>query len=140
MMDGVDVATEIADGFARAWNRHDMEELGKLFHDDADFVNVVGVKLTGRESIKSHHAIGHAGPFANSTLQVAVDDAREIVPGIIVAHVHSQLEGDGRAPRQTRHTLMTLVIEQRAARWMIVAAHNTNLAVPANQSPADKPI
>jgi uncharacterized protein (TIGR02246 family) len=132
MMDGVDVATEVADCFARAWNRHDMEELGELFHDDADFVNVVGVKLTGRESIKSHHAIGHAGPFAHSTLQVAVDDAREIVPGVIVAHVHSQLDGDERAPGQTRHTLMTLVIEQRAAQWMIVAAHNTNLAVPAN--------
>jgi uncharacterized protein (TIGR02246 family) len=130
MMDGVDVATEVADGFAIAWNRHDMELLGELFHDDADFVNVVGVKMSGRESIKRHHAIGHAGPFANSTLRVAVDDAREIVPGVILAHVHSQLEGDERAPGQTRHTLMTLVIEQRNARWMIVAAHNTNLAAP----------
>lgn len=130
-MDRMDVAVEVADGFARAWNRHDMEELGNLFHDDADFVNVVGVKLTGRDSIKSHHGIVHAGPFAHSTVRVTVDDAREIVPGVIVAHVHSQLEGDARAPGQTRHTLMTLVIEQRAARWKIVAAHNTNLAEPA---------
>jgi uncharacterized protein (TIGR02246 family) len=130
MMHGVDVATEVADGFARAWNRHDMEELGGLFHDDADFVNVVGVRMTGRESIKSHHAIGHAGPFANSTLRMTVDDAREIVPGVIVAHVRSQLEGDERAPGQTRQALMTLVIEHRKAQWMIVAAHNTNLAAP----------
>jgi len=40
-MGGVDVATELADGFARAWNRHDMEESGELFHGDADFVNVL---------------------------------------------------------------------------------------------------
>jgi len=131
MDDGV-VAIEVADGFASAWNRHDMEALGRLFHDDADFVNVVGVQMRGREAIKRHHAIGHAGPFANSTLRVAVDDARAIAPSIIVTHVHSQLDGDERSPGQPRHTLMTLVIEQRNTQWMIVVAHNTNIAPPAS--------
>lgn len=127
-MDGVDVAIEVADGFARAWNQHDMEALGRLFHDDADFVNVVGLEMRGRESIQRNHAVVHAGAYANSTLRVAVDDSREIAPGVIVAHLHSQLEGDERAPGQTRHTLMTLVIEQRAGQWRIVAAHNTGIA------------
>jgi uncharacterized protein (TIGR02246 family) len=128
----VHVASEVADGFAKAWNQHDMEALGRMFYDDADFVNVAGLKMRGRESIQRQHVVVHAGAYKNSTLLVSVEDAREIVPGVIVAHVHSQLEGDERAAGQTRHTLMTLVIEQRAAQWRIVAAHNTGIATPAS--------
>jgi Protein of unknown function (DUF3237) len=41
-------------------------------------------------------------------------DARELVPGVIVAHVSHKLEGDARFPGQTVRTLATYVIEQRA--------------------------
>jgi uncharacterized protein (TIGR02246 family) len=121
-------ASEVADGFAAAWNLHDMEALGRLFHDDADFVNVVGLQMRGRESIQDHHAIIHASAYRNSTLRVAVEDARKLGPDVIVAHVHSELEGDERAPLQTRQTLMTIVIERRIDEWKIVAAQNTAIA------------
>jgi uncharacterized protein (TIGR02246 family) len=130
-MNAAQVADEIAGGFAAAWNKHDMEALGRLFHDDADFVNVVGTHMRGREAIQRQHGVVHAGPFRNSTLKVSVEDAREIVPGVIVTHVQSQLEGDERAPGQIRLTRMTIVIEQRAAQWRIVAAHNTGIVSPA---------
>jgi uncharacterized protein (TIGR02246 family) len=121
-------ASEVADSFAAAWNRHDMVALGRLFHDDADFVNVVGLQMRGRESIQDHHGTIHAGAYRNSTLRVAVEDARKLGPDVIVAHVHSELEGDERAPLQTRQTLMTIVIERRIDEWKIVAAHNTAIA------------
>lgn len=125
------VASEMAGGFATAWNRHDMEALGRLFHDDAAFVNIVGVHMRGRESIQGGHGVAHAGAYRNSSLEAEVEDAREIRADVIVAHVHCQLQGDERAPGQNRHTLMTLVIEQRSAEWRIVAAHNTAIATPA---------
>lgn len=127
-MDEIQQASEVADGFAAAWSRHDMEALGRLFHDDADFVNVVGLQMRGRESIQDHHGIIHAGAYRNSTLRVAVEDARKLGPDVIVADVHSELEGDERAPLQTRQTLMTIVIEKRIDEWKIVAAHNTAIA------------
>ena len=131
-MDAVEVAGEIGDGFAMAWNQHDKEALGRLFHDNADFVNVVRVHMRGRQAIEGGHAATHAGPYRSSTRQVTVDDAREVVPGAIVAHFYSQLEGDARAPGETRRTLMTMVLEQRVAAWKIVAAHNAGIAAPAN--------
>ena len=60
------VAGEIADGFAAAWNDHDMTALGRLFHDDGDFVNVIGTHMRGRESIERQHGVAHAGPLRNS--------------------------------------------------------------------------
>jgi uncharacterized protein (TIGR02246 family) len=131
-MDAFQVAAEIGDGFAVAWNQHDMQALGRLFDDDAEFVNVVGVQMRGREAIEGGHGAAHAGPYRNSTLRVTVDDAREIVPGAIVAHLLTQLESDARVPGETRRTVMTLVLEQRAAEWKILAAHNTGIAAPAN--------
>jgi uncharacterized protein (TIGR02246 family) len=127
-MHEMEQAAEVADGFAAAWNRHDMEALGRLFHDDADFVNVVGMQMRGRASIQDQHSIIHAGAYRNSSLRVAVEDARKLGPGVIVAHVRSELEGDERAPLQTRQTLMTIVIEKRSDEWKIVAAHNTAIA------------
>ena len=34
----------VIDGFATAWNHHDMDAFGKLFATDADFVNVAGAR------------------------------------------------------------------------------------------------
>jgi uncharacterized protein (TIGR02246 family) len=131
-VDAAQLAGEVADGFAEAWNRHDMAALGQLFHDDADFVNVVGLQMRGRESIQHHHGAIHASAYKNSTLRVVVEDARGIAPNVIIAHVHTQLEGDARAPGQTRNSLLTLVIERRADEWRIVAGQNTAI-LPAGQ-------
>lgn len=72
------MASEIAGGFATAWTRHDMDALGRLFHDDAACVNVVGAHMRGRESIQGGHGVVHAGIYGNSLLGVEVEDAREI--------------------------------------------------------------
>jgi uncharacterized protein (TIGR02246 family) len=125
------IAGELAAGFASAWNQHDMDELARLFHPDAAFVNVVGTYLKGQDDIRRHHAAGHAGPFKMSVLRTEVVDAREIVPGVIVAHVQTELDGDDRVPGQTRRTIVTFVIERRAGLWRFAAAHNTNVVPPA---------
>ena len=63
----------------------------------------------------------------DSAIRSEVLDARELVPGVIVAHVASELEGDARAPGQTTRHLATYVIEQRAGSWKFTAAHNTRI-------------
>jgi uncharacterized protein (TIGR02246 family) len=125
-MGASDVATQIAAHFAGAWNRHDMEEFGRLFHEDAAFVNVVGVYMHGRAEIQQRHSVVHAGPYRDSRLFLEVEDVRELAPNVIVAHLSSQLSGDERAPGETRHSRFTIVIEQRPMDdWKIGAAHNT---------------
>jgi uncharacterized protein (TIGR02246 family) len=124
-------AGELAAGFASAWNQHDMDALAGLFHADAAFVNVAGAYLQGREDIRRQHAAVHAGPYKDSVLRAEVLDARELAPGVIVAHVRTELDGDDRVPGQTRRSLVTFVIERRAGLWRFAAAHNTNVVPPA---------
>ena len=113
--------------FASAWNTHDIDALAILFHEDGTFVNVVGSYEKGREEIRQLHAAIHASFYKDSVLRAEVLDARELVPGVIVAHVTNELEGDARAPGQTARTLATYVIEQRAGLWNFTAAHNTRI-------------
>ena len=43
---------KVVNGFQETWNRHDMNALGALFTQDADFVNIFGTHWKGRESIQ----------------------------------------------------------------------------------------
>jgi uncharacterized protein (TIGR02246 family) len=129
-MDDAEVASEIACGFAAGWNEHDMSALGRVFHDDATFVNVAGTYMRGREEIEAGHGLAHAGPYRNSALSMQVLDARQVVPDLVVAHLRTEVLGDERAPGQVQPTLLTLAIERRAGAWKIIAAHNTRIITP----------
>jgi uncharacterized protein (TIGR02246 family) len=122
------IARKLAASFVTAWNRHDMEELAGLFHEDAAFVNARGGYMLGREEILRQHAAIHAGPYRKTVLRAEIIDARELTPRAILAHLRGMLDGDERTPGQTRYAIMTLVIEQRAGCWLFIAAHNTNVA------------
>jgi uncharacterized protein (TIGR02246 family) len=120
-----DVAGELVASFVRAWNEHDMDALAALFHEDAVFVNVLGDYFTDREQIRAQHAAIHEGPYKNSVLRARVVNTRELAPGVLMVHVRTELDGDGRAPGHTRQSLVTFVIERRIGQWSFAAAHNT---------------
>lgn len=124
------IGAEFAARFASAWNRHEMEDFGLLFRDDASFVNVVGVRMRGRDEIRQAHANIHAGPYRDSHLLVEVEGARELVPGVIIADWHTQLSGDERAPGVIRASRLTVVIDRRGDEWGIAAAQNTFVLTP----------
>jgi len=129
-------------GFVTAWNQHDMEAFGKLFAADADFVNVVGVRWKGRESIQLHHAWSHGtiprdtpgfeksdphyGIFKTSTLQFTKIDVRFLRNDVAVALVDSELVGDARIANP-RQGVLTLVLIRQAGSWLIAAAQNAEI-------------
>lgn len=139
--DEADVRSVIA-GFATAWNRHDMENFGKLFASDADFVNVAGILMKGRQEIQSHHAWAHGtipestrvpgtlpknyGIFKNSTMKFETADVRFLRDDVALAHVRWQLSGDSRitAPR---HGVFLFVLTRRKQVWQIASAQNTEI-------------
>ena len=124
------VAEELVAGLASAWNAHDSDAYAALFHEDGTFVNVNGSYEKGREEIRQLHAAIHASFYKDSVMRAEVLDARELVAGVIVAHVSHELEGDARFPGQTVRTLATYVIEQRCGIWKFTAAHNTRVVAP----------
>lgn len=130
-------------GFSKAWNKHDMDAFGKLFAVDADFVNVGGVWMKGRQDIHLHHAYSHGtipadtkvpgasrvhyGIFKASTMRFTEINVRFLRSDVAVAHVNWELFGDSRTPKP-RRGILTFVLTRQNGQWLIAAAQNTEIA------------
>ncbi len=130
------------EGFATAWNNHDMEAFGKLFATDAEFVNVTGVVMKGRQAIQMHHAWAHGaipkttqvpetlaanyGIFKNSTMKFEAVDVRFLREDVTLAHVRWKLLGDARTstPRQG---VLFFVLTNGKDGWQIASGQNTEV-------------
>jgi uncharacterized protein (TIGR02246 family) len=116
-----DIAAELFSSFADAWNRNDMVALSRVFSADAGFVDVRGTYVRGADEITRRHAAERAGALKDSVLRGSVVDARQLAPGVIVAHVKTELDLAG----QTRAAFLTFVFERRAGEWRVSEAQNT---------------
>jgi len=138
--------TRVVQGFADAWNLHDMEAFGHLFAPDADFINVVGDRWKGRAAIQKNHAYVHGvipasdrtdvtapteayGVFKKSTLTFTSIDVRFLREDIALAHARWRLTGHGTSgPARTtepRTGIMTFVLARTGTAWEVETAQNT---------------
>jgi hypothetical protein len=120
-----------------------MNALGALFAPDADFVNVGGRWLRGRQEIQTVQAFTHAaipqnaagaeslpadryGIFKKSTYQFDRIGVRFIRPDVVIAHGAWTMFGDART-NEPRHGTMTFVVTQDRGCWFISAVQNTEI-------------
>jgi len=135
-----DVRKAVA-GFATTWNAHDMDAFGKLFAPDADFVNVGGLRMVGRQDIQLHHAWSHGaisketfpngnpayyGIFKHSTMKFNQVDVRFLRKDVAIALVNFELLGDARTPTP-RLGMLLFVLTRQDGGWLIAAAQNTEI-------------
>jgi uncharacterized protein (TIGR02246 family) len=129
-MENEDSVVAVVRKIIDAWNRHDMDAFANLFTEDADFVNVRGVRWIGRRAIKDAHATTHATIFKNSRLSLQESSVRFLHPDVAVARsvteVTGQLNADGDA-LPPRSAMLTLIMMKLENAWMIVVAQNTDI-------------
>jgi uncharacterized protein (TIGR02246 family) len=108
-----------------------MTAFAAAFAENADFVNVIGMHWQGRQEIEAKHTVTHRTIFRNSTLQIVDQSVRFLSPSIALAHVSTELKGAEslreRVASETRRSLLTCVLVKEADRWLITAAHNTDI-------------
>jgi ketosteroid isomerase-like protein len=130
-------------GFATTWNRHDMEAFGKLFAPDANFVNVIGLLWTGRQSIQAHISYSHGvipidspgfsaadrryyGIFKNSTMKFDQLDVHLLRTDVALAHVSWELLGDLRV-QNARRGVFVFVLTRQNVGWLIATVQDTEI-------------
>ncbi|HZM90297.1 MAG TPA: SgcJ/EcaC family oxidoreductase [Blastocatellia bacterium] len=116
--------------FEDAWNRHDIQTLSALVAEAVDFITVGGGWLKNRKEFEEHHARTHQVQFKESVLTIKKSHIKFIRPDIATAHVEWAMKGDkdpDGTPRQPRQGIFTWVVEKQNGKWLIIAAHNTNL-------------
>jgi uncharacterized protein (TIGR02246 family) len=125
------------EAFQSAWNRHDMSELGALFHADASFVNRFGHYVRGSDAIVAMHASIHATIYSDSVMDNELIDVAALGDAAAVVHFWSRL-AIGAAHPAGPHVIDTLVLAVLACRadtWKIIALENVTLTNPRTGEP-----
>ena len=128
-----DAIIGLANRFRLDWNTHDVTAMAELFTADADFVNVAGMRLKGRQQIRDEHVKSHKMQFKDSVLTFQSVDVRFLKPDVALVHIDWRIEGDrdsdgtSRAPR---NGVMSWVVVRQRDEWRIASSHNTNVRPP----------
>ena len=112
------------------WNRHDAKMMASVLADDADFVTVGGRKFKGRAAFQAYMEQTQKAQFAASTRRTIETNVRFVTPEIGIVHARASISGDKNqdgSTRQPREVQMTRIVIKRDGRWLVAAAHNTNV-------------
>ena len=120
----------LIEAWTRAWNTHDMPSAAVLLEPDVDFVTVAGLWLRGRDEFLRHHRAIHERHLRETTWTTLGSAVRVLGHDLALAHVEWTITGemdvDGTR-RPPRSGIFTWVVRRVDGRWLIAAAHNTNL-------------
>jgi uncharacterized protein (TIGR02246 family) len=105
--------SQTVERFLAAWNRHDAAALAQCFVMDADFTNVLGGHVRGRDKIQDAHEKLFAGPLQRSRQTGIVRSIRLLGKGTAMVDIDWEIESRGTAPQQAprvRRGLMSWVV------------------------------
>jgi uncharacterized protein (TIGR02246 family) len=123
---------EAPSAFQAAWNAHDMDALGALFHEGATFVNRFGHYVRGIDAIVALHRPIHETIYRDSTLENELIDVTQIADGAVVVHFWSRLTAGIAHPAGPHavDTLILAVLTRQSEIWRIQALENVTLTNP----------
>jgi uncharacterized protein (TIGR02246 family) len=124
---------ELVDAFAEALNAKDAERLGSLFTPDAEFVNILGMRMRGRDGIVAGHAWAFDGPLRGRVIRFDSVDELKVTDDVAVLHGHCLRTREPDAPERglpDGASVLVFVTRQGAAGWEIVAATNVTESAP----------
>ena len=140
---GPEAARQIVASLEAAWNQHDMQAYGALFHDDAEWINVVGMYWRGKPQIVKAHTVFHEKIFKTCQLEGKELSVREVTPDAVVAvwaHVQDPYTTPSGSIQEKTLNRLTLVITQRDGKWLISQGHNVWVNERAQRSnPVNEP-
>lgn len=126
----------VVEGFVRAFNAHDSVAFGRLFTEDADWVNVVGIRVKGRGDIQAAHEEAFTTYFKRATIAAVSSTVRFVRPDVAVVHCNWELKGqmDTRKEKEVevppRRGIILIVAARQESGWKITAGQNTDSIFP----------
>ncbi len=113
--------------FASAWHARDMKSFGEIFTEDAQWINIVGMRWVGKEQLVRAHERLLQTRYKGVDVHNISHDEVEIAPGVAVvtwvSYVDEFTLPDGQKMDSIK-TIGTLVMVKRGERWLIRAGEN----------------
>ncbi len=113
----------IAD-YTYAWNEQGCKGFAEGFAQDADFVNIFGMKFSGKEEIEARHIHILQTVLKDSKMEILKTNLREAQEGLVIATVYWRVKGF-KVGEAIREGIFTQVFVQQGGKWEITASQNT---------------
>ena len=113
------------DALNAAWNRGDATAFSAQCTEDVDFINLLGLRVTGRAGVTRLHETIFQGPFADSTLTFSIEDIRIVSDDAIVAIVPGEMDIPAGPVKGHLSTVATMLFIHEDASWRLASFHNT---------------
>ncbi|HEX8906021.1 MAG TPA: SgcJ/EcaC family oxidoreductase [Longimicrobiaceae bacterium] len=121
-----EIAT-IVQALQDAWNAGDGAGFTAPFADDADFVNIMGMHVRGRDAIAAGHEHIFRTLYAGSRIEYRLKSARLLRPDVALAHVDARLHVPAGPMAGDMAALWSAVLTRDGGGWRIASFHNTRL-------------
>ena len=124
--------SQTVERYLTAWNQYDARALAETFMSDADFTNVAGVHMRGRQKVQIFHAPLFVGVFKGGRHTAITRSIRMLSEDLAAVDLDWEMDGlrgaDGQ-PRPLRRGLMNWVLFRTPeGPWLILIMHNAELA------------
>jgi uncharacterized protein (TIGR02246 family) len=129
--------------FEEAWNAHDMQAFAKVFLQDAEWVNAVGMHWRGRDAVMAATTLFHETFLKTNQMKLDAVETRLLGAGYAIAVATITQDGftapDGAVFPKTQDR-ETFVLAKGPNGWLIAHGHNTRIdAEAAKHDPVNGP-
>ena len=118
-------------GVLEAANRHDAKAGSLLFTNDADFVNVLGMRWKGSAEIERSWRARFETGLKTAAFRIVDVQISFLKPDIAIAHALTEISGfiDPNGEPVAPHNELSLrVLVKQDGKWLVRAFHNTTVA------------
>jgi uncharacterized protein (TIGR02246 family) len=111
-----------------AWNESDTTGWPKLFAEDVDFINILGVHYSGRTTIEAGHRVIFGTIYKGSRNKDAIERIRPIGHDEAVVFILAELEFYDNGVARHLKARPALTVQRAGDAWQIAAFQNTLVA------------
>ena len=113
------------DRLSQAWQRADGAGFAAACTDDVEFINLLGMHVTGRAAVAQLHATIFHGPYANSTVAFTIDHLRQTSADSVLVIAPSRLDIPAGPVKGTVLSIASVLLVRDGERWAVAHFHNT---------------
>lgn len=120
-----DVARSVLRRLEDAWNAGDGDAFGREYTERARFVNIHGAVAQGSAAIADGHTRILGSIYAGSVNRMRLVEATPVAGDVIVSTSRNTLDCPGGPLAGVHEALVTAVLVQSGANWLIAASQTT---------------
>jgi uncharacterized protein (TIGR02246 family) len=109
----------------RAWNDGDSQRFASYFAEDADLVNIHGMRLRGRGSIAGLYSLLFRGVFADSRVNCNVSRSRSLCEGAALLQLKIEIRVRAGQLAGDHEAMSSVVLQRENAEWQVTSLQNT---------------